>query len=335
MPLDDYRATMANDPGALCEFEHLRRSAALELVLPWVTPPDRPTSDKLQYEQLGAVLSRYSNILVALWDGTQRWEAQLNPTERQGSRGGTAHVVYLRAHAEREAEGFRHSRLFADADLLDMARGGPTLQIVTPRIRAGGETAHFARRKTAAGDCIMLRVGPPKDGWSVGKSWRESSARHGRPESPVRRERCAGASPDRATQRVHQALRSARSGHPSRSGRVSVSAACDRPDRRRRQFAGHLAAPAGERGHRGAGLSASPGSACGRRQDHWPRCWRTSGKMPGRTVCEIRAGHRSAHCLYLSRWDQWPWDCSAATRICCIGGGCLVVLGIPFRLASG
>ncbi len=159
MPLDDYRATMANDPGALCEFEHLRRSAALELVLPWVTPPDRPTSDKLQYEQLGAVLSRYSHILVALWDGTQRWEA-LNPTERQGSRGGTAHVVYLRAHAEREAEGFRHSRLFADADSrLDMARGGPTLQIVTPRLRAGGETAHFARRKTAAGDCIMLRVG--------------------------------------------------------------------------------------------------------------------------------------------------------------------------------
>jgi hypothetical protein len=158
MPVDDYRATMADDADALCQFEQLRKHAALELVLPWVTPPDQSRCDKLQYEQLGAVLSRYSHILLALWDGLQRWET-LDASQRQEARGGTAHVVYLRANAEREAEGFGHSRLFADADSrLDIARGGPVLQVVTPRVKTGGRTANLANSRTNAGECIMLQV---------------------------------------------------------------------------------------------------------------------------------------------------------------------------------
>ena len=41
---------------------------------------------------------------------------------------------------------------------LDIARGGPVLQVVTPRVKTGGETANLAESQTNAGECIMLQV---------------------------------------------------------------------------------------------------------------------------------------------------------------------------------
>ena len=112
MPLDDYRATLQDDPAAAATFEQYWASAQLRLVLPWVTGNAQPRDHKLQYEQLGAVLSRYSHVLLALWDGQGAWHTLHTDAERQAVRGGTAHVLHLRRNDEREAEDFRRSPLF-------------------------------------------------------------------------------------------------------------------------------------------------------------------------------------------------------------------------------
>src|SRR5271170_4973824 len=63
MPLHLYRHTMAADPEARTNFELQWDAAQLRIELPLVTDADEPPCDKLQYEQLGAVLSRDSHIL--------------------------------------------------------------------------------------------------------------------------------------------------------------------------------------------------------------------------------------------------------------------------------
>jgi hypothetical protein len=154
MPLGDYRTTLQDDPEAAANFEDYWLRADLRLELPWVKDNENQRDHKLQYEQLGAVLTRYSHLLLALWDGRGAWET-LTPQGREEVRGGTSHVLYLRANAEREAEGFLRSRLFADADSrLDLAPGGPMLHIVTPRRRTGGAIAGLRGMHVQAGDCI-------------------------------------------------------------------------------------------------------------------------------------------------------------------------------------
>ncbi len=156
MPLDDYRATLQDDPEAAERFEEYWRRAALQLVLPWVDENEQTRDHKLQYEQLGGVLSRYSHLLLALWDGQKPWDTLTTPEEQQDARGGTSHVLHMRHHAEREAEGFRSSPLFKDASSrLDLARGGPVLHVVTQRIKTHSNVASGGL-SVVAGDCVVL-----------------------------------------------------------------------------------------------------------------------------------------------------------------------------------
>ena len=158
MPLDAYRATLNDDPHAAAAFDRLWSEAHLRLVLPWVEGNEQQRNHKLQYEQLGAVLSRYSHVLLALWDGQGSWEALATPEALEEVRGGTVHVLHLRRFAEREAHGFRHSTLFKDASSrLDLARGGPALHVVTPRQKTAGAVASGAGEPVRAGDCVLLR----------------------------------------------------------------------------------------------------------------------------------------------------------------------------------
>lgn len=161
MPLENYLATLNDDPHAAAEFDRLWWAADLRLVLPWVEgnerQRDRQLQHQLQYEQLGAVLTRYSHLLLALWDGQGEWKG-LATHEQEEVRGGTAHVLHLRRFAEREARGFRHSKVFKDASSrLDLARGGPALHVVTPRQKTGGAVASGAEEPVRAGDCVLLR----------------------------------------------------------------------------------------------------------------------------------------------------------------------------------
>jgi hypothetical protein len=68
-----------------------------------------------QYGQVGAYISRYSQILIALWDG-QHLELQ----------GGTSSVVRMKLEGYSELEG-------AEQNPLDPPESGPVYHIVTPR----------------------------------------------------------------------------------------------------------------------------------------------------------------------------------------------------------
>lgn len=150
MPMADYRAKFGADTAALDRFDRYWREAELRLELPWVDPPGEGRSDKLQYEQLGAVLSRYSHLLLALWDGQHPW-SDLPPGQREDERGGTAHVLHMRRSNEHAGQGFRDSRLFQGAaSRLDPARGSPALHVMTPRRKNAGQSLGGA-----AGDCVL------------------------------------------------------------------------------------------------------------------------------------------------------------------------------------
>ncbi len=91
VPVDDYRADFADD-ASRAEFERLL--AAADTIV--VAPPIRDDtgrivpSRELAYVAAGEILAAASRLLIALWDGLD--SAQL---------GGTAHVVDLRRHPER------------------------------------------------------------------------------------------------------------------------------------------------------------------------------------------------------------------------------------------
>ncbi len=80
MPLQDYLADFASDPGGHAQVESLMSRAAFVVTLPSVGTEeiDRDAS----YSQLGSFLAEQSQMLIAFWDGN-----------RTLKRGGTYHVI--------------------------------------------------------------------------------------------------------------------------------------------------------------------------------------------------------------------------------------------------
>jgi len=142
MPVADYeeailKDTASNGENALKTFKRFWNETdtdktALTLELPWLNDATGKRSSELQYEQFAVFLSRYSHVLLALWDGEER---------RDGSkRGGTAQVIQLRQMGESDAEAFALSPLFPrDTSRLDLTLSGPIVHIVTPRGTARAE----------------------------------------------------------------------------------------------------------------------------------------------------------------------------------------------------
>jgi hypothetical protein len=143
MPLATYREKVWDKE----KLTHHWDRAALKLDLPDLNGSAVAGYDEQQYEQLGALLSRRSHLLLALWDG-------LPPSPR----GGTASVVRMRLEDEHDVAGFRDSPLFAGAvSRLDLSPGGPVLQVVTPRTATGGAVVVTGQPNVKAGDCFLLQ----------------------------------------------------------------------------------------------------------------------------------------------------------------------------------
>jgi hypothetical protein len=143
MPFDTYRATVANWE----KLDHYWDRAVLKFVLPELSTPDYADYAELHYEQLGALLSRRCHLLLALWDGVCG----------DASPGGTADVVGMRWEGEHYAEGFKKSPLFeGSGSRLDLAQGGPVLQVVTPRRMHGGAVQVAGQNAPRPGDCFLL-----------------------------------------------------------------------------------------------------------------------------------------------------------------------------------
>lgn len=135
MKIDAFRSTLSSEE-ARRNVDFLWAHSVLRLELPAIASESQDAV-KLQYEQLGAVLTRFSHILIVLWDAIP-WPED-NPSEQQELRGGTSHVVHLRIHGEASAEGFRKSVIFQNVSShLDMAGGGPMIHIFTPRTGQAG-----------------------------------------------------------------------------------------------------------------------------------------------------------------------------------------------------
>jgi hypothetical protein len=178
MPLADYedailKDTATNGENALKTFKRFWNETdtdktALTLELPWLNDATGKRSSELQYEQFAVFLSRYSHVLLALWDGEER---------RDGSkRGGTAQVIQLRQTGESDAEAFALSPLFPkDTSRLDLTLSGPIVHIVTPRGAARAEPT------TPSGAAPKVRL------------WEE---KHTRPKSPAEKDGIYGWSPD-------------------------------------------------------------------------------------------------------------------------------------------
>jgi len=135
MALSEYERTFETAEGRR-RLHDMWARAALRIELPQVLVAGEAPSDEAQFEQLGLVLSRYSHVLLALWDGVDGGP--------QRARGGTAQIVAMRRLGERAvaSAGFRASDLFAGAPpLLELTRSGPVIQIYTPRLsrERGGE----------------------------------------------------------------------------------------------------------------------------------------------------------------------------------------------------
>lgn len=139
MPLDRYRATLSTAP-ARADLDRLwnHNRTVLRLELP-LTPEG---TDEAQYEQLGLLLSRQSHLLLALWNGAAGGS-------RGMARGGSAHVVAMRRLGERDQvapASLWGSPLFSGRPpLLELARSGPVLHLVTPRAKPGDAACTDAR----------------------------------------------------------------------------------------------------------------------------------------------------------------------------------------------
>lgn len=125
MPRELYLSDFAGS--AMREFEELLARADRVLELP-VHPAANPTAIAVpgaardrQYRDVGRLVSQQSQILLALWDGTDN-----------GTVGGTADIVRYRerGHADDIEE-----------SLLDLDERGPTWHLVTPRRQHAGEAA--------------------------------------------------------------------------------------------------------------------------------------------------------------------------------------------------
>lgn len=96
MPYNEYSQTLPDD-AARRQMAGLWQRAALRLELPWVRGADDAgeRDEKLQYEQLGAVIARYSNAVLACWDGQGEWDSLPDAKAQRAAQGGTAHVVHM------------------------------------------------------------------------------------------------------------------------------------------------------------------------------------------------------------------------------------------------
>ena len=185
MPLGRYRDTLST-PAARAALDRLwtHPGTTLRLELPLT----REGTDSAQYEQLGLLLSRQSHILLAFWNG-----ARAGPGE--AVRGGSAHVVAMRRWGEREevtAEALWGSALFSGRPpLLELARSGPILHLVTPRSEDGGSLCHDADGVPRPAGSLMWWSDLPGSDGHHGGAGRLREVRHmvwpphGHPESPA------------------------------------------------------------------------------------------------------------------------------------------------------
>ena len=124
LPVDEYRKDF-NTPESLQEFNALLEKSDrwFEIPLPDGTHPEDLQIDKAkgdeQYYQIGFYIARYSQLLIALWDGVQ-----------QVKRGGTAHIVNLKITGLPS----EHPRL---KQKLKNLQTGPIYHILTPRKTSG------------------------------------------------------------------------------------------------------------------------------------------------------------------------------------------------------
>ena len=152
LPMDKnwFHTTISTDPRypARLTLDRYWENSRLRVELPWLGP-QRKEGEKLQYEQLGAVLSRFSHILIALSDGVAwpihnpqseiAWERDQDKVraEQEKQRGGTSHVVHLRRNGEFSADEIRNSPIFKNSlSPLDLVEGGPIVHILTPRAKS-------------------------------------------------------------------------------------------------------------------------------------------------------------------------------------------------------
>jgi hypothetical protein len=120
LPVDEYRNDFSR-PESLQEFNTLLEKSEMwfEIPLPRGTHAEDLRKDKAkrdeQYYQIGFYIARYSQLLIALWDGVE-----------QVKRGGTAHIVNLKITGLPS----EHPQL---KQKLKNLQTGPIFHILTPR----------------------------------------------------------------------------------------------------------------------------------------------------------------------------------------------------------
>lgn len=113
------------DPAERVEFDALlaRADRVIELPVPAATTHAAVAAPGAardrQYRDAGRFVSRQSQLLLALWDGTDN-----------GSVGGTADIVRYRERGHPD---------HLEESLLDLDERGPTWHLVTPRVQHGGD----------------------------------------------------------------------------------------------------------------------------------------------------------------------------------------------------
>jgi hypothetical protein len=176
---------------------------------PLVEACEPSQQDATQYEQLGLLLSRQSHILLALWNGHDPEPRASRPTPERHMRGGTPHVVAMRQMGERgevKRETIWNSKLFAGLPpRLELARSGPILHVVTPRLHDSGAICQDADGQPRAPGTLLWWSDLPAKGprrrwrWLHDFLWPEpSEAAHARARSPTWRAVTAGTACRRA-----------------------------------------------------------------------------------------------------------------------------------------
>jgi signal transduction histidine kinase len=133
MPIDEYRKDFATKE-SLDEFNELMGKADywFELPLPYGTKLEELQKNKEkrddQYYHNGLFIARQSQMLIALWDGTEN-----------NKRGGTAHIV----RAKRTGLPSSHPQL---QQKLQNLQSGPICHILTPRTSSPPLSEAFSRK---------------------------------------------------------------------------------------------------------------------------------------------------------------------------------------------
>ena len=152
MPLELYRRTMDTAEGAAALDRLWNDDLVVErLELPLVGACEPAQQDAAQYEQLSLLLSRQSHILLALWNGYDAEPRAGRAGLERRMRGGSSHVVAMRQMGERGEvmpATIANSKLFSGLPpRLEIARSGPILHVVTPRLRDRGDACQDAEGK--------------------------------------------------------------------------------------------------------------------------------------------------------------------------------------------